>query len=258
MTCLRAVGSLLVAALAALSLVACGGGGGDSAQAAPASTTTTAAASGEEQVQPAGATDGEDEEDERTTERTTSPEEQVACVAMAHSLLVPMRPDPATDNEVTLSDLLPDLDAMATRGPEEVRADALVVADRTAAVESWDWASGTRPSRGVEAAASDLLEAYDRLIDWAAATCTLSDVYWGCAAPVGFVVPSRKVTASTPAAGLTPEDALTGDRLRAEEVDRSDGQVVFAWFDERGLALRREVVVAVEGGWAPDGDISCR
>lgn len=255
MTCLRAVGSTLVAVLAALSLVACGGGGGSEPDAA-APTTTKPADPGDDQIQPAGATDGDD--DEEPAASATTDEEQVACVAMAASLLVPLSDDPARTNEVTLSDLLPDLDAIATRGPEEVRADALVVADRTAAVESWDWASGTRPSRDVEAAATDLLEAYDRLIDWAAATCALGEVYWGCAAPVGFLVPSRQVTEATPAAGLTPEDALTGDRARAEEVARSEDQVVFAWVDDRGLALRREVVVAVAGGWAPNGDISCR
>lgn len=248
----RAVRTLLAGVVAAVGLVACGGGGG-SDQATPAPTTT---APESDPSPPGDASPGDDGKEPAAP--ALGPAERVACVAMVGGILVPLSPDPERTNEVTLSGLLPHLDALATRGPEELRVDALTVADRFSTVESWDPGSGERPDYEIVSAANDLQEAYDRLIDWAAGTCGLTDLFWGCAAPMGFIVPGRQVTESTPAAGLTPEDALTGDRSRAEEVARSDDQVVFAWTDDRGLALRREVVVAVPGGWAPNGDISCR
>lgn len=252
MTRLRTLVSLVVALMAVVGLLGCGGGGSGASEPAATAAPEAEADGG---VEPVDITAGIEEP---PAPEPTTAEEDIACVAMAHSLLVPLSPESDASNEVTLSTLLPDLDVLANEGPQVVRPDALIVAATSTTVESFDWASGTRPTRDVETAAKDLLAAYDRLIDWAASTCALADVYWGCATPVGFLLPGQVVTADTPAAGLTPEDALTGDRQRAEPLDRADDRVVFAWFDDRGLALRREVVVAVDGGWAPAGDISCR
>lgn len=248
----------LAAATLALLLgaTACGGDGdteGAAGTTAPASDEGRAATASTART---GETDPEEEGSQAGTSEGAGNASAV-CADMVTTVLEPVHvPDDEEDVYAYEEEAFQTaISRLAEEGPTEITEDA-------AAVETAMSSTEEDPS---DDEVISLLEAFERLIVWGAENCEVDGPLWACFVRSSFVevgqaIPGPGETVPPSAGAATPEAAVGDGDGEGERVEafRSDDEVVFAWLDERGLALRSEAAERGPDGWDADRSTECR
>lgn len=111
-----------------------------------------------------------------------------------------------------------------------------------------------RPAPLSDATTRELHQRLDRLAVWTTQTCPSAERVWACSSralyprvadSVGFIEDLEPISA------LDALHEWYGEAVgEPEEVQRTDNQVVYAWLDERGMAVRRAEVHRTGAFWA--------
>lgn len=237
----------------ALFLGAAACGGGDDPEAASAGTTAPSRDGADGTT---SSTTAPDDTAGAPTEETAPEPDDAVCTDMVATVLEPVHvPDGeeevyAYDEEAFQSAIR----RLAEEGPAEITEDAAAVETAMASAEE-------DPSDDEVIA---LLGAFERLIAWGAENCDVGGPIWACFVrssftEVGQAIPGPGQTVPPPSGGAaTPEAAVGDGEGERVEAFRSDDEVVFAWLDERGLAVRAEVAERNPDGWDADETTECR
>jgi hypothetical protein len=100
------------------------------------------------------------------------------------------------------------------------------------------------------------MAAIDEVAEWAAGACADDGPFWACSGRSTVTPVSRSID-DTPVDGATAEEAAGEGEGERVEVQRAADEVVFAWLDERDMAVRSLVVVAHEGTWSRSTASEC-
>lgn len=230
--------------------------------------TTTAgpgAASTDETAEGPGTTGSATTDPEGTAPLGPAEAEAVdaACASLGGTLLRPVGDDHPSNDDALRSAM----DVLAADGPEPARshAEALIALDALDDDETYL----SLDEAEIEAISEDGYAGIEGLLEWGIDTCATTEVIWGCVAttgrdtftsvgePIGGEDDASATTTTEPGAA-TPEDVYSeaesdGDPV---EISRTDDEVIFAWVDERGLAVESLTVVD-DGGWRSDGGEVC-
>jgi len=137
------------------------------------------------------------------------------------------------------------LERLAADGPDPVAADAAALLEVSDVDED-----EVTTDLVVEARAAG-----ERLIAWAAESCEIDGTVWSCPVRSAFRTVGARIDdggGEDLAPDRTPEDVVadSADAGERVEVSRTDDEVLFAWLDGDGLAVRSEYVTRDGGDWS--------
>lgn len=234
-----------------LGVVACGGG--DDPEAASVGTTAPVRDGADGTT---SSTTAPDDTADAPAEETAPEPDDAVCADMVATVLEPVHV-PAEEADVYAYDeeaFQAAIGRLAEDGPAEIAEDAARVEAAMASAEE-------DPS---DDEVISLVGAFERLIAWGAENCDVEGPLWACFVrssftEVGQAIPGPGQTTPPPTGGAaTPEAAVGDGEGERVEAFRSDDEVVFAWLDERGLAVRSEVAERISDGWDADESTECR
>jgi hypothetical protein len=189
----------------------------------------------------------------------STPADAKVCGALTMIVLQPPELDPPSEGDIS---------------DEEYREAFQTVAEAAPAAERDDWASYLdildryfddpttvqEDDPAAEKLADDLLESAAR---WGRDRCPDVGPSWDCPVRTTFKPVGKSIDAdgnSPPEdAGASPDDVLAtqDDPEQAQEIDRSDDAVLYAWLDGDGVLIRTLRVDRVPGGWGNGGSTEC-